>query len=77
VVLPECLTIICNYKHVGLQYVCIEEEGICRGNLPVPEGFFERMEWAVGSEQKQQNLGSIVDHIYGYKKIYNFTMVES
>jgi hypothetical protein len=26
VVLPECLTILCNYKHVGRQYVCIEDE---------------------------------------------------
>lgn len=23
VVLPECLTILCNYKHVGAQYVCV------------------------------------------------------
>ena len=40
VVLPECLTLLCNYKHTGNQYVCIEDEAVCRGNLPVPEGFF-------------------------------------
>jgi len=25
VVLPECFTFICNYKHTGNQYVCIED----------------------------------------------------
>ena len=28
VVLPECLTPLCNYKHVGRQYVCVEAEEI-------------------------------------------------
>ncbi len=76
VVLPECLTVLCNYKHVGLQYVCIEEELLCRGNLPVPEGLFERMQWKKNKDPSMENLGSIVDHIYGYKKIYNYTIVE-
>jgi hypothetical protein len=76
VVLPECLTIICNYKHTGSQYVCIEDEKICRGNLPVPEGLFSKISWKIHADQSQKNLGSIVDHIYGYKKIYNFTIEE-
>ena len=78
VVLPECLTLLCNYRHTGNQYVCIEDEAVCRGNLPVPESFFERLEWTLNTPKySQKNLGSIVDHIYGYKKIYNFTVVES
>ena len=78
VVLPECLTLLCNYKHIGNQYVCIEDEAVCRGNLPVPESFFERLEWTMEAKKpKQSNLGSLVDHIYGYKKIYNFTVVEN
>jgi hypothetical protein len=77
VVLPECLTILCNYKHVGRQYVCIEEEQVCRGNLPVPEGPFSKLAWKIHADPSQKNLGSIVDHIYGYKKIYNFTIVEN
>lgn len=76
VVLPECLTLLCNYKHTGSQYVCVEEEAICRGGLPVPESFFQKLEWRVRADPSQKNLGSIVDHIYGYKKIYNFTVVE-
>jgi hypothetical protein len=77
VVLPECLTLLCNYKHVGNQYVCVEEEGICRGNQPVPETFIGKMKWRMNPDPSQENLGSIVDHIYGYKKIYNFTVVEN
>lgn len=76
VVLPECLTPVCNYKHTGNQYVCIEAEEICRGNLPVPEGVFSKLSWRIHADPSQKNLGSIVDHIYGYKKIYNFTIVE-
>jgi hypothetical protein len=41
VVLPECLTPLCNYKHTGNQYVCVNEESICRGGQAVPELFFE------------------------------------
>jgi hypothetical protein len=75
VVLPECLTPICNYKHTGKQYVCIEAEQVCRGNLPVPEGLFSKISWKIHADPSQKKLGSIVDHIYGYKKIYNFTIV--
>jgi hypothetical protein len=43
----------------------------------VPETFFEDLEWTtVNVDPQEQNLGSIVDHIYGYKKIYNYTIVE-
>lgn len=50
VVLPECLTILCNYKHTGNQYVCIEDEKICRGNLPVPEGIFSKISWKIHAD---------------------------
>jgi hypothetical protein len=76
VVLPECLTPLCSYKHVGRQYVCVEAEEICRGNQPVPEGVFGKISWKIHADPSQKNLGSIVDHIYGYKKIYNFTIIE-
>jgi hypothetical protein len=76
VVLPECLTILCNYKHTGQQYVCVEDEGTCKGCQPVPETFLEKRRWRKNADPSQQNLGSIVDHIYGYKKIYNSTVIE-
>lgn len=50
VVMPECLTLLCNYKHTGNQYVCVENDGVCRGNQPVPELFFERMEWKMNPD---------------------------
>lgn len=74
-VLPECLTPICNYKHTGRQYVCIEAEEVCRGNLPVPEGVFAKLSWRIHADPSQKNLKSLIDHITGYKKIYNFTVV--
>lgn len=51
VVLPECLTLLCNYKHVGNQFVCIEDDGICRGGLPVPEGVIREMIWRRNADQ--------------------------
>jgi hypothetical protein len=76
VVLPECLTILCNYKHTGNQYVCVEDEEVCRGCEAVPETFFEKRQWRKNADPSQKNLGSILDHIYGYKKIYNSTVIE-
>ena len=26
VVMPECLTLLCNYKHTGVQYTCVEDK---------------------------------------------------
>lgn len=74
VVLPRCLTLLCNYGHTGRQYSCNEDNGICRGNQPVPESLTEVI---VSNLREEPSLGSIVDHIYGYKKIYNHTVVES
>ena len=51
VVLPECLTLLCNYKHVGNQFVCIEDDGICRGGLPVPQGVIREMIWRRNADQ--------------------------
>lgn len=76
VVMPSCLTTLCNYKHTGVQYVCEEDTMICSGCMSVPEDIFGRMQWRRHAEPSQKNLGSIVDHIYGYKKIYNHTIIE-
>ena len=75
VVLPECLTPLCNYKHVGRQYVCVEDTQVCTGNLPVPVTIFDKISWRRTADPSQRSLGSIVDHITGYKKIYNSTVI--
>ena len=72
VVMPECLTLLCNYKHVGIQYTCIENDEKCTKDKDV-SGFIREMLWKKRADPSMKNLGSIVDHIYGYKKIYNFT----
>jgi hypothetical protein len=78
VVLPECVltALICNYKHTGIPITCTEETQLCVKNSGDPNGFLEKMLWKKHADPSQQNLGSIVDHIYGYKKIYNFTVIE-
>jgi len=79
VVLPECLitALICNYKHTGIPITCTEESQQCVMNTGEPEGIFEKMMWRRHADPSQKNLGSLVDHITGYKKIYNHTLVEA
>lgn len=76
VVLPSCLTILCNYKQTGIQYVCTEEDATCRTNQPVPETLLERMKFKQDKDPSMKHLDSIMDHIDGYPKIYNSTIVE-
>ena len=77
VVMPECLTVLCNYKHTGSQYTCIENDEKCtKDKKKEVKGFLHEMLWKKRADDSMKNLGSIVDHIYGYKKIYNFTEVE-
>lgn len=75
-VLPSCLTFLCNYKQTGMQYVCTEDDGICQGGLPVPDGILGRLAWKINADPSQQHLDSIIDHIKGYPKIYNHTLIE-
>lgn len=76
VVMPECLTVLCNYKHTGVQYTCVEADERCVKDTSAVTGFLKERRWRKQADPSMQNLGGIVDHIYGYKKIYNYTEVE-
>lgn len=76
VVLPECLTILCNYKHTGIPVTCVENQQECTIGVGEPRGMIEKIQWRRKADPSMQNLGSLVDHITGYKKIYNFTLIE-
>lgn len=77
-VMPECLTVLCNYKHTGQQYTCIENDEKCTKDAKKEvRGFLHEAIWKRRADPSMQNLGSIVDHIYGYKKIYNFTEIDT
>ncbi len=37
VVLPKCLTLLCNYGFTGTKYECVEDEKICTAMADVPD----------------------------------------
>ena len=76
VVLPHCLTLLCNYKHYGIQIVCTEEDSKCVQNDDVPETFFGKiLKSTTGIDSDIKKMRSIMDHVDGYPKIYNFTRI--
>lgn len=73
VVLPSCLTLLCNYQQTGVQIVCTEADEVCKVSSDVPTTYQERLAWTTKNvEPSMKNLNSIVDHIDGYPKIYSF-----
>ena len=73
VVLPTCITPLCNYKQTGLKIVCYEKDQVCKQERDTPDipvlSDFTQMDSDI------KNMKSIMDHINGYPKIYNFTLV--
>jgi hypothetical protein len=73
VVLPFCITPLCNYKQTGVKIVCYEKQQLCVQEretdslIGLANDFTE-----IDSDIK--NMKSIMDHINGYPKIYNFTL---
>jgi hypothetical protein len=81
VVLPRCLTLLCTYRQTGVMIVCYENEALCKQEVEVPDPDDEiterlhkiRRSFEVDSDIKQ--MRSIMDHVNGYPKIYNFTLL--
>lgn len=79
VILPRCLTLLCTYRQTGVKIVCYENEQVCRQEVEIPDDDDEVQaithltKEIVGTENDQQ-LDSIMDHVNGYPKIYNFTL---
>jgi len=81
VVLPRCLTLLCTYRQTGVKIVCYENQARCQQEVEVPDPDDEltnklnrvRRSFEVDSDIKQ--MRSIMDHVNGYPKIYNFTLV--
>ena len=75
-VLPSCLTLLCNYKQTGIQIVCVEATQICSVNTVVPESLASKAALIKNHVSDDiKNMRSIMDHVEGYPKIYNFTVV--
>jgi putative lipase involved disintegration of autophagic bodies len=82
--LPRCLTPICNYRQTGNPIVCYPGKAECRCKNKSIEDELEMNE-AVPfllqelNEHKEElaegEVGGILDHIYGYKKIKDYSLV--
>lgn len=80
VVMPRCLTLLCTYEQTGLSIVCHEDDAECiQSGLPDTAEYEEaraierRNRFKIDSDLR--SVQGIVDHIEGYPKIYNFTLV--
>lgn len=73
VLLPTCLTPLCNYRQTGIKIVCYENQALCVQEHETDDLLTTVRDWPqVDSDIKDMN--SIMDHVNGYPKIYNFTL---
>jgi hypothetical protein len=80
--LPRCLTLLCNYRQTGNPIVCYPKKQECRcKNKAVEDELEESFEYILEEikehqeELKEGELGGILDHIYGYKKTRDYSLV--
>ena len=72
--MPVCITPICNYGNTGSPYICTESKEICvKSQDSYTLGDVARHHLISHSSD---GLSSLVDHIKGYNKIYDFTVFE-
>lgn len=79
VVMPRCLTLLCTYRQTGVKIVCYEDQLLCKQEVEVPDPELQLRRWWKKEEEGQidsdiENMRSIMDHVDGYPKIYNFTL---
>jgi hypothetical protein len=83
-VLPVCFTPICNYKQTGTPIVCNKKTEICTRKVVSEEEEMTKADYVrvfaeVAKEhysEKEGEVDGLLDHIYGYPKIKNYTLVE-
>lgn len=84
--MPKCLTIACTYRQTGTPIACNKNNEICvssaAGSDEPKLGYSEFKDLMIEIEQeyyehfvgedKDQEVGGIIDHIFGYKKIKDY-----
>lgn len=80
VVLPRCLTLLCTYRQTGIKIVCYEDQQICRQEEEIPDDddeveIIKHLTKDYVEAAPGHKLESIMDHVNGYPKIYNFTLL--
>lgn len=80
--LPKCLTFVCNYRQTGTPIVCLEAAQTCTVNGEESVALNKKAyniftaEFSEhSSELAEGNVNGVIDHIYGYKKIRDYTLV--
>ena len=77
-VLPECLTLFCNYRHTGIKIVCVKDTQVCRQEKEADDlagrllGAYDDL---AHMDEDLKEVNSIIDHIYHYPKIHDYTLV--
>lgn len=78
-ILPECITFICGYKHAGIKIVCNKKTKICKQQKETDDSLFvnavETVKDIAEQVEDADDLKGLIDHIYGYPKIHDFTLV--
>ena len=88
--LPICLTLLCNYKQPGIPIVCkknLQECSVKNAKEYEENSTFsvEELANAIASGVEEhyaheydegESVGGIIDHITGYKKIRDYTLVQ-
>jgi hypothetical protein len=83
--LPKCLTPICEYVSIGTPIRCDPEARSCTilpKDMPInfnPVGMVRNV-WKIATSydfnsDDDDQLGSLRDHVLGYKLLYNYTVV--
>jgi hypothetical protein len=76
VVMPTCLTLLCTYKQTGIRIVCKEAAATCNQEAPYdPTGRLKHLIGDAVNPRPGHDIKSIMDHVDGYPKIYNFTLI--
>lgn len=76
--MPTCLTLLCNYKQVGIKLTCYEDRAQCvreADEIETPYDQVRKFATIGKSIMKTRDVQGITDHVDGYPKIYNFTLV--
>ena len=81
--LPRCITPFCNYSPVGQPVVCYPGKSECDyKNKKEEDGLEESLSYLMEEvkEHKEEiaegEYGGIIDHIFGYKKIKDYSLVQ-
>jgi len=83
VVMPRCLTLLCTYRQTGIKIVCYENTKICQQEAEIDDDDDEveltqtvqHLTRDIISAPYGHKLESIMDHVNGYPKIYDHTLV--